>query len=144
MKKLIYTIILLLCTVLLSCELETSSNGDLDGFWQLKSIDSLSRGASTDMKSQQVFWSVQCDLLQATKIGQIDEILFRFQNTGDSLLLSTPYIKDRETDDTQITDVSMLQPMGINSLEEHFKIIELSGSTMTLESPTLRLYFRKY
>lgn len=135
---------MLFCTVLLSCELETSNNGDLDGFWQLKSIDSLSIGTSTDMKSQQVFWSVQCDLLQATKIGQIDEILFRFQNTGDSLLLSSPYIKDRETDDTQITDVSMLQPMGINSLEEHFKIIELNGSTMTLESPTLRLYFRKY
>jgi len=144
MKKPIYTtIIMLFCTVLVSCELETSSNGDLDGLWQLKSTDSLYTGNSADMKSQQIFWSVQCDLLQVTKIGQI-EILFRFQNTGDSLLLSSPYTKDRETDDTQITDVSILQPMGINSLDEHFKIVELSGSTMTLESPTLRLYFRKY
>ena len=66
MKKLLFLVPLaaILC---LSCELETSDNGDLDGFWQLKQVDTL-QGGTKDMRGSGVFWAVQTDLLEA-RIG---------------------------------------------------------------------------
>lgn len=133
----------LFCAFMASCELETSDNGDLDGYWQLTTIDSLAADTSVGAKDMQVFWAVQSDLLQATKMGG-DRVLFRFQNTGDSLFLSDPRTNDRTLGDTAVTDITLMQPLGINSLTEHFAIEQLSGSSMTLKSPTLRLHFRKY
>lgn len=136
--------IFLACFMLASCELETSGNGDLDGFWQLRSVDSLlNKEPPIDMKSQQVFWAFQVNMLQTTQVGN-RIVNFRFQRSGDYLILTSPHDNNREDDDPPITDVSLLQPLGINNLEEHFKILELDGSKMTLQSSTLRLYFRKY
>lgn len=134
---------ILFCLMMASCELETSDNGDLDGFWQLTTIDSLAADTSVDAKSMQVFWAVQCDLLQATQMNG-NRVLFRFQHTGDSLLLSDPRTNDRTLGDTTVTDLSLMQPLGINSLAEHFAVEQLSGSSMTLKSSMLRLHFRKY
>jgi hypothetical protein len=33
---------------------------------------------------------------------------------------------------------------GLNSLDEKFRVLQLEGTRMTLESETLRMYFRKY
>lgn len=142
MKRLILYAVLL-CVTMVSCEIETSNNGDLDGYWQLISIDSIPNGHSTDMKREQVFWAVQCDLLQAVQIGQ-NQVLFRFNNTGDSLYLYNPYKSEREKGDVKVTDVTLLRPLGINNIEEHFRFVILNHSTMILESQTLRLHFRKY
>ena len=131
-----------LAAMLGSCTLETSDNGDLDGLWQLYSLDSLATGASADMRSSHVFWAVQCQLLEAR--SRETQVLFRFNNTGDSLLLSDPYINNRDSSDIKVTDAAMLAPLGINNLGEHFGIKALSSDKMVLEAPTLRLYFRKY
>ena len=140
MKRLIYS--LLLAATLGSCTLETSNNGHLDGFWQLYSLDSLSSGTSVDMRGSHVFWSIQVRLLEARNSD--GRILLRFNYTGDSLFLSNPYANARDSSDIKITDVAKLAPLGINKLEEHFAVKTLNSDNMTLESPTLRLYFRKY
>lgn len=131
-----------LAAMLGSCTLETSDNGDLDGLWQLYSLDSLATGASADMRGSHVFWAVQHRLLEARSREM--QVLFRFSNTGDSLLLSDPYINNRDSSDIKVTDAAMLAPLGINNLGEHFGIKALSSDKMVLEAPTLRLYFRKY
>jgi hypothetical protein len=46
-----------------SCELETSDNGDLDGNWQLLSIDSLNTGGINNVKDKQIFYAVQFHLI---------------------------------------------------------------------------------
>lgn len=140
MKRLVY--IMALAAMLGSCTLETSDNGDLDGLWQLYSLDSLATGASADMRGSHVFWAVQCQLLEAR--SRETQVLFRFNNTGDSLFLSDPYINDRDSSDIKVTDAAILAPLGINSLGEHFGIKALGSDKMVLEAPTLRLYFRKY
>ena len=39
--------------------IETSDNGDLDGYWQLSQVDTLANGVQVDMTSSKVFWGVQ-------------------------------------------------------------------------------------
>ena len=40
MKYVCFLLMLMLCSALLnSCEVDSSDNGDLDGFWHLESID---------------------------------------------------------------------------------------------------------
>ena len=53
-------------SAMMSCEIETSGNGDLDGFWHLVRVDTLSTGGMCDMSGRRVFWSVQVGILNAT------------------------------------------------------------------------------
>ena len=62
MRKLLYLLLLSLF-LSTSCTLETSDNGDLDGFWQLSLIDTLSSQNSVDMRDSGYFWAVQHNLL---------------------------------------------------------------------------------
>lgn len=140
MKLLAYTAALAIA--LGSCTLETSNNGDLDGLWQLKSLDSLATNVSVDMRSSKVYWAVQHRLLEA-RTPELP-VLFRFGVVGDSLFLSEPYINLRDSSDIKVTNPTLLAPLGINALEEHFGIKTLNSDNMVLESSTLRLYFRKY
>ena len=39
--------------------IDTSDNGDLDGYWQLSQVDTLANGVQVDMTSSKVFWGVQ-------------------------------------------------------------------------------------
>lgn len=43
MRKLLYIFFVLL--MFAACDIHTSDNGDLDGYWQLRSVDTLSTGA---------------------------------------------------------------------------------------------------
>ena len=51
---------------------------------------------------------------------------------------------DRALGDTLVTDMGVLRPYGVNSLNETFNIVDLSSSNMVLESPVLRLHFVKH
>lgn len=140
MKKLL--VLFSLCAVILSCEFVTSDNGDLDGFWQLRSLDSLSNGHSADMRRNGVYWGIQVDLLEARTEGT--DVFFRFSHDGDSLLLRNPFLNNRDSGDIAVTDANILRPLGINRLDERFHVLQLDGSTMILQSAELRLYFRRY
>ena len=56
---LIAAIIGALLMSLTSCEIETSDNGKLDGFWHLERVDTLATGKSVDYTNKLVFWGVQ-------------------------------------------------------------------------------------
>lgn len=134
-----------------SCEMETSSNGLLDGFWHLEQVDTLATGGISDYRDKKVFWGVQYKLLSVSdhdKFYDWHGYYFRFSQTGDSLILSTPYrnkwhqnyggdIPVEEMNDT-------LRHCGFNALEEHFLKEQLSGNKMVLRNKTLRLKFTKF
>ena len=48
MKRMIY-LIAAISLVLSSCTLETSDNGDFDGFWHLERVDTLATGNYLDL-----------------------------------------------------------------------------------------------
>ncbi len=124
------------------CEVETLYNGDLDGFWHVETIDTLQTGGTYDLSDSKVFWSFQAKLMSVRGID--NEYLFRFNKTCDSLIISNPFLSDREIGDSAITNSDVLRPYGINALEEHFAVEQLSGSKMTLKSSKLRIKFRKF
>lgn len=132
-----------------SCELESSDNGKLDGFWHLESIDSLENGKTVDMSKLHVFWGIEYKLIAATQYdNNTERMFFRFEQTSDSLKITQAFINHGHQDNggdiplTEVTDD--LRYYGINNLPEGFAKEALSGSKMILRSKTLRLKFKKF
>lgn len=142
------TIIYIIGIVLLmaSCDLEHSDNGDLDGFWQLYQLDTLSTGGVTDMRDSMTSWSFQMRLMEirGSYENAKEGVLFRFEHKADSLILSNPYYSDRMVGDVEITDAAELRPLGIYHLREPFYIEALNDDRMHLRTDRLRFHFRKY
>ena len=144
MRKQLLLVLMGFCLLNVSCELEMSDNGKLDGFWLLRTVDTLANERTTDVREQLVSWAFQGRLMQAKQGTRPDEVLFSFEHRGDSLILFNPYFSDREVDDVEVTDANDLHFVGIQKLNERYKVLELSNSTMRLQSGELRLTFKKY
>ena len=129
-----------------SCTLEASSNGKLDGFWQLTQLDTIKTGGTTDMRERNAFWSVQMHLLEVREpSGNTPKnVIFRFERKGDSLIINQPRYNDRRSGDPEITDPTLLQHLGIYRLREGFFVGRLDGSYMDLQSDRFRFHFRRY
>ena len=132
-----------------SCELESSDNGKLDGFWHLESIDSLENGKTVDMSKLHVFWGIEYKLIAATQYdNNTERMFFRFEQTSDSLKITQAFINHGHQDnggDIPLTEVTNdLRYYGINNLPEGFAKEALSGSKMILRSKTLRSKFKKF
>lgn len=140
--KHIFTIIFAL-TALASCTLETSDNGDLDGFWHLTAVDTLATGGYADYSERQVFWMFQGKLYKMREYTNDIAVVGHFQMEGDSLFVTDTYRSDRLNDDPAVEDVSELNIYGANAINEHYKIVNLTSGSMTLQSKVLKLSFRK-
>ncbi len=129
-----------------SCELETSGNGDLDGFWHLVQVDTLQTGGVNDTSKELFFWSFQVNLLQlCDRSYHIPIYMARFNHENGQLKVTQPCLYNRDEGNEMVTEenVKDISPYGLNALEETFRVEELSGSRMTLSNGTLRLYFKK-
>lgn len=129
-----------------SCELETSGNGDLDGFWHLVQVDTLQTGGVKDTSKDLFFWSFQVNLLEfSDRSYQIPIFMARFNHENGQLKVTQPCLYNRDEGNEMVTEenVKDISPYGLNALEETFRVEELSGSRMTLSNGTLRLYFKK-
>ena len=147
-KPILFITALLVSLCLASCDLETSDNGKLDGFWHLERVDTLSTGGSHDKTADKVFWSFQVRLLQLQ--GGSSSFFFRFKQDGDSLTIFSPYTNEGHEEtlgdggNKPVTDPNVLRDYGIDDLETHYKKEALDGSRMILRSRRLRLMFRKF
>lgn len=135
-----------------SCTLESSDNGDLDGFWHLESIDSLQSGKTVDVSQQKIFWGVEHKLIAARFETRVKErYYFRFEQTSDSLKITKVFVDHGHQDngedggDIPLDEVSdNLRLYGVNEIPEGFSKEALSGSKMILRSKNVRLKFRKF
>ena len=144
MKKSIY-ILLLLPIFFISCEIETSNNGKLDGYWQLQSFDTLSTGGVCDMSKSGIYWCVEKDLLLVRNIKKGERILFRFKQSENTLSIHSPHVFGGQQYETiPLEDESRLVPFGIHGTEDIYKVDKLSNSCLVLTDKQLRLRFRKY
>lgn len=147
MKRLHLLYIISITLLFSSCHLEMSHNGDLDGVWQMLTIENLQTGEVIDGRDvgSGLNWSFQGRLLMMR--GAADIYVWRFDHSGETLKLYSPYFSGRFTeihDDTPVTDATELNVYGVYRLEEYFKILQLDSNHMRLESPNVRLTFRKY
>lgn len=145
MKKVIFLLMLGWAGMMASCTMERSDNGDLDGMWQLTSLDSLNGGASADMRERGIYWSVQARLLEMrSAYDEAVNVFFRFEHRNDQLLLSQPVENNRDVGDNLLTDPARLRFYGLTSLSDTLRVLQLSGSSMVLQNREVRLHFRKY
>ena len=131
-----------------SCDLETSGNGDLDGYWQMSQVDTLATGGVADTRESLIYWGIQGNLLQIryseNNLYLGEGLLFRFEKKEPLLTLSSPMVHHLYETDEPIDDVEVLKPFGIYRLEEVFSIDRLDDKYMVLTNDVLRLHFRKY
>ena len=144
MRKIIYIIASIIMIV--SCDIRTSDNGDLDGYWQLRSVDTLATGGSCDTRDSLLFWSFQVHLLHVRDNSNTDlyPILMRFNITGNQMTLTNPIIDLRDSSDLVLEDYEILKHYGIHDMPEKMTITTLNSSKMVLENRVVRLNFRKY
>lgn len=127
-----------------ACELETSHNGKLDGWWLLTAVDTLQTGGHANVEAQQCTWAFQGRLLELRDVpGQRGDYLLSFAQHDNDLLLSHPYFSARDSGDIAVQTPQPLHPYGIQALSEQFSIITIDRRRMVLTSASLRLYFRK-
>lgn len=144
MKRILLTLPLLGLLSFSSCDLEMSDNGKLDGYWQLARIDTIG-GGGCDMVPSRIFWSVQLHLLQLSDhSGRNSTYLLRFDQGDTHLRVYDPYFSARNEGDKPLDDAAVLQPYGIQSLDELFVIEGLDNKNLTLKSSLLRLQFNRY
>ncbi len=147
-KPIVFLVAVFMALCLVSCDLETSDNGKLDGFWHLERIDTLATGGSLDTSGDKVFWAIQVSLLQLQ--GGSGSFYFRFKQDSDSLTIFSPYTNEGheetlgEGGNKPVSDPTVLRDYGIDALETHYKKEALDGSRMILRSRRLRLIFRKF
>lgn len=158
MKQLtIKSLLATLATTLLlaSCNVETSDNGHLDGFWHLEQVDTLATGGTTDYSSGYVFWGVQKDLIyiKDSSNSSVGAYYLRFNQTQDSLHITKIYLDHGHEDNPyheQGGDIPVeaidrnLRFFGLNALPEHFKKEAINGNRMILSTKKLRLKFKKF
>ena len=146
MKKLLYIIFATICltTGFSGCTLEMSENGDLDGFWNLREIDTLANGRKGNVKDERIYWSIQLNMIDVRFVDdKYKECVMRFEKNKDTITINTPCYFNHTDGDVLLTDEEPLRPYGINSLNESFVIESLNNSYMTLKSKRLRLFFKK-
>ncbi|MBO5024725.1 MAG: lipocalin-like domain-containing protein [Bacteroidaceae bacterium] len=144
--KRILSYIFVIAAMLTSCEIETSGNGKLDGYWKLCGIDTLSTGNKTDFTERSIFWAVQANILSAQNKEDLlnPKYMFRFRHTADSLIVYNPQIYDKAEGNKEVTQIDELRIFGINSLTSRFHVESLSHKKLTLSDEYLRLHFRKF
>ena len=130
--------------LLTACELHTSDNGDLDGYWQLTQMDTLANNRSGDMRSSRIFWAVQGKMLEMRCERVYYIINYHFSHENGQLRLFEPIISVREISDSTVTDPATLHFYGITRLEEVLDVQQLDADRMTLQSDLYRFHFRKY
>lgn len=128
-----------------SCSMfNIDESGKLGGYWHLRRIDTLATSGVCDMSESPVFWAVQGEILEVRDVEKEEFVMFRYDHQGNTLALSDARVNQRELGDSAITDVDILRPYGINSVDETMTIETLDGSNMVLKSDLLKLYFKKF
>lgn len=128
-----------------SCDLEKSDNGNLDGYWQWTLIDTIATGGTCDMKESLIFWGVESDILEIFNNKTSNEnVIFRFWHNGDTLILSRPIIDIRDSSDVIMTNYTLLENYGIYDIPETLMIDYWGSNHITFSNRLFHLYFRKY
>lgn len=129
--------------LLASCTLENDGNREFDGFWHVERIDTLSTGGQLDVSHQKLFWSIQGKLVTVSDKSSVSTYYFHHHEAADTIHLTDPHIHHRAQGDPELTDVEVLRPFGINSLEESFQYTT-SSSRLVLTSSRLRISMKRF
>jgi hypothetical protein len=130
--------------MLTGCDIETSGNGKLDGYWHMTAVDTIATGGTCDLSQKRLFWGVQAKLINLTDRDDLSRnIWMRFEHAGSTLRLFEPYQNDRNEGDPALDDDEKLKPFGLEGPDQPFAVEMLKSKEMTLATNNLRIHFKK-
>ena len=147
MKKLHYIFMVLACWGLSACD-KLPKNGDLDGMWQVMTIEH--DGGTEDVKDKQLYLSFQLDLFQLHTTSNNKHYYGYFDNNGDRIIFRQFSDMAEEhpdaPDNYPITEenIAVIEQWGYYSLTDTFQIEYLTKNDMTLRSRKARIIYRKF
>lgn len=142
----LFTLIGLL-TLTLSCE-DFDINGDLDGMWHLRSVETLSDQEIREVKSERIYYSVQQRLITVKRLTTNEvtgkgyrQYIGRFNHTGDSLILHSFVLFQIED---SIATPEELSPFYLDGTVSRYAVRQLDNKQMVLRSTERELTFKKF
>ena len=147
--SLLFLLVFFLAT-LSSCD-KTPMNGDLDGMWQLVSIET-PQGA-TPMKERRVFLCIQLQLMEWwNPTSENGHYFSHFSHQNDSLYIFDLCHASTHTatgsDDQRVTAAEMaegaMENWGIHTLDTRYRVRHLNAKDLTLEKEDTVYAFRKF
>lgn len=148
MKQNIYKLLILFTIVLTSSCESYLIHGDLDGFWQVKSIENKQTGDVTYCNGD-TYYSFQRDLilvsyvLPSTPVGQVKEnYIAYFTHVNDSISMTDFRIYlNREGKQAPL---SKLEKFGLYETFNNFCVEKLDNKSLILNSNKSHIVLRKY
>lgn len=148
MKRQIYKSLALVIIILISSCESYQIHGDLDGFWQVSSIENKETGNITYCNGD-TYYSFQRELVLVSYIlphrpvGQMKENhIAHFAYENDSIYMTDFRIYlDREGKQTPLSE---LEKFGLYELYNTFAVEELNSSSLVLSSEKTRISLKKY
>lgn len=147
MKRQIYTIMTLFVLVLTSCE-SYHINGDLDGFWQVKSIEDKQTGNISHCKGD-IYYSFQRELvlvsctLSSNPTGQMKENYIAYFTHENDTITMTDFRIYLDKDGKQ-APLQNLEKFGLYELYNVFYVEKLNNKVLVLNSSKSRITLLKY
>lgn len=145
-RKIYLFLIAIVACIITSCENKWPINGDLDGQWQLMTLEQ--DGKIKEMKEERVYWNFQLHMLMLCS----KEIYYaHFEHDGSTIRLfdiSFSSANEKAEDDnirmSEEEIKSILSPLGISKKNETYEIERLTDETMILKTDDKLLRFRKF
>lgn len=161
MKKSLYRLLAwLMPLLLLACD-KLPNNGDLDGMWQLMTVEHHASGEVVDLSNTQHYWSFRLRLVQFSAHKGINTSVFyaHFTHDGNTIHLydfCSQAKYEKETDDNEWVSpaqaniftpwgfVPQPDPSNPNKTTTSFHVEQLTSSSLILSNSTTTLSFRKF
>lgn len=147
MKKIIYSI-LAACTLAwtTSCG-DYDTNGDLDGMWHLRTVETLADNSVENVKEQCVYYSIQQNLITVKRLykqnseEKYKQHIGRFIHVGDSLILHNFRVFQ---DESVIATNESLHSFYLDATTSRYAVKKLNADEMVLRSNLRELAFKKF
>ena len=131
-------IILMTVFLLSACgDISPTDNRNIDGYWLLVNIDSISNGHIENGSQEKRFWAIEGKLFQTGGLTLMTE------KRGDTLRLYRP-AADSASVNSKNPSIDPYRKYGLNSFDEHFIIEQLTHEHLTVRDSLLRIQFRRY
>lgn len=148
MKKNIYRIILLLALMTISSCESYQIHGELDGFWQVQSIENKQTGDITECKGD-IYYSFQRELVLISYVspniptGQMKENYIAYFTHENNVITMTDFRIYIDKNGKQ-APLSKLAKFGLYDTFNTFDVEKLNNSSLILNSDKARIVMKKH
>lgn len=141
-----WSLVIIMIVFTCSCDKKWPINGNLDGYWQLITVETKSDGVKTNC--HRMYIGIQLHMIELKDLGNngYKNFFGEFNYDEDKNIVVIKNLKEKvsTSDNGQMAEIKDLNPYGINSQETVFDVIKADGKTLILESDYARLTMRSF